>query len=194
MYAVERFCKSIVKAILSSMGTLSELLSFRFRLSFVVLFLSGIFLCSAACPVLAANVERNAIVIWTKDGRSVSVMLEDSPKIEKNETDLILKSDEVELYYPLSESLKISFEKIEDDAKVESPLYQNRINVELSSGRIDISNLPPNETFSIYSIDGRIEICQKADSSGHVSIPLSKLPRGVHLLKSPHINVKILIK
>ena len=136
--------------------------------------------------------EIDAIVIWTKDGKSLSILFEGSPKVSKTPTDIVVKSKQVEVYYPLTDYLKFTFEKLNDDSKVETIFQDNRINFHFSANRVEISNLTPNEIVSVYSVNGMKEFSSKVNSDGKISI--FNLSVGIHILKANNTNFKLLIK
>ena len=101
-----------------------------------------------------ASKEINAVVIWMKDGKSMSILLEDSPKVSRTGTDIVVKSERVEVHYPLTDYLKFTFEQKHDGSNVEPVIQGNRIYIQFSANRADISNLTPYEIVSVYSVNG----------------------------------------
>ena len=136
--------------------------------------------------------EIDAIVIWTKDRKSMSFLLEDSPKVSITEADIVVKSKQVEVYYPITDYLKFAFEKNHNGSNVESVFHSDRIYIQFTAKLAEIFNLTPNETISIYSINGVKEMSSKADSEGKISIP--NLSSGIHILKANNTNFKFMIK
>lgn len=136
--------------------------------------------------------EINAVVIWMKDGKSMSILLEDSPKVFRTGTDIVVKSERVEVHYPLTDYLKFTFEQKHDGSNVEPVIQGNRIYIQFSANRADISNLTPYEIVSVYSVNGMMELSSKAGPDGRISIP--NLPGGIHILKANHTNIKFVIR
>ena len=136
--------------------------------------------------------EINAVVIWMKDGKSMSILLEDSPKVSRTGTDIVVKSERVEVHYPLTDYLKFTFEQKHDGSNVEPVIQGNRIYIQFSANRADISNLTPYEIVSVYSVNGMMELSSKAGPDGKISIP--NLPGGIHILKANHTNIKFVIR
>lgn len=139
-----------------------------------------------------ASKEIDAVVIWTKDGKSMSILLDDSPKVSRIGTDIVVKSERVEVHYPLTDYLKFTFEQKQDGSNVEPVIQGNRIYIHFSANRADISNLTPNEIVSVYSVNGMMELSSKAGPDGRIFIP--NLPSGIHILKANHTNIKFVIR
>ena len=79
-----------------------------------------------------------------------------------------------------------------DGSNVEPVIQGNRIYIQFSANRADISNLTPYEIVSVYSVNGMMELSSKAGPDGRISIP--NLPGGIHILKANHTNIKFVIR
>lgn len=146
-----------------------------------------------ACSETRINaMERDAIVIWTKGGKSMSILLDDSPKVFISGQDIVVKSKQAEVYYPLTDYLKFTFEKKHDASSVESALQSDRVSFLFSADRLELFNLTPYEIVSVYSVNGMMEFSSKADADGKVSIP--NLSGAVHILKANSTTVKFVIR
>lgn len=183
--------------------TMDRTTFYHFLLAFSLLWTFGTnAYCACMCmvgfpPCLSAGQENaskeiDAIVIWTKDGKSMGILLEDSPKVSKTGTDIVVRSERVEVHYPLTDYLKFTFEQKHDGSNVEPVIQGNRIYIQFSANRADISNLTPYEIVSVYSVNGMMELSSKAGPDGRISIP--NLPGGIHILKANHTNIKFVIR
>lgn len=137
----------------------------------------------------------NSIIVWTADGEHVSYLLEERPKILMTSTELVLKTISAEVFYPLSDYVKLTFgTESTNDTKITNLLTESKIIVKLTSETVCVSNLAPSESLSIHAIDGKLMTRISADTEGKASFSIANYATGVYIIKTHNQSFKFMKK
>lgn len=149
------------------------------------LFLFGIVLMAVSA------FSNNTLTIHQKDGTQVNFGLADMPVISYTDSDLVIKSSQTEVLYPLALIAKFTFTDVEDGV----------ISIEASSSQlvlddymVRISGAKPEITVSVIGADGKTLATHKTDAEGDITFSIAELPEGVYIIKSEEITCKVLKK
>jgi hypothetical protein len=113
------------------------------------------------------TVSESAIVIWLNDGNKAEVLFEEMPVFSFDSGVITLKSEKVELSWPLENLKRFTFERVTTGIQ------------DVKSIGLDI--IPDNCV--VYDLNGRV-VRQNLKS-------LSELPKGVYIIKNGHVTTKV---
>ena len=147
-----------------------------------------IIICMVFIAIPAA--AQNILTIYQKDGRFFSYGFDDKPVIKYTDNDLILKSHDVEVYYPLSAIAKIAFTESTAIETIEE-IYNNPT-ILLENHLVRINGSKPGIIVAIVGIDGKTYGTYKTDQEGTTSFSISMLPKGIYIITSEEITCKFL--
>lgn len=152
-----------------------------------------LFFAAAILPAAAQSTGTDDFVCVLNNGTTVAWKLNEQPKVELQDGMFAVSSTRATVYYPAGEverfELKdgateiISVAKTQEDA-TSAFSY-------LSSGKLIVRGCKPGETASVYSTDGKEAVRCVADEEGCLLIEPDALPKGVYIVKSRSINLKI---
>lgn len=136
---------------------------------------------------LFAGAKFSNIVVNLNSGGKTVVSIDSSLHAGFSETEMLFKSNTVDIAIARSEIKDFSFEK---DAGVSSPTAE--LGVSFAADALSFSNLPQNSSIRIYNAAGIMFLSDTA--SGNYRISTSKLPKGVNLVKVNNLTYKVNIK
>lgn len=153
----------------------------KIKLSFLLLLLS---------PILAtASNSKTQLVVWTKDGSSVTFALAEKPKVTFSETDLIITTREVEVNYLLENIERFAYE--DENSTSITQLKKNDSVFKFDGEFCLLSSLKANSTISLYSLSGTLIFTKTIQMTSEYSFSLSELNTGVYIIVINGINHKI---
>ncbi|MBQ0073510.1 MAG: T9SS type A sorting domain-containing protein [Prevotella sp.] len=143
-----------------------------------------------AIMMCKATDQSTHLTLWSKDGTKLSYALWDKPKIEFSSNQIFIKSETVDIYFPLSDFSHFTYENenLTDVKKV-----QDSNSFSISENCLLFNNLPLNSVITIFSSDG-IVMYNKKTNKNSIFIPLSSFPQGVYFVKTNGINYKFMKK
>lgn len=138
-----------------------------------------------ASPLCAEGV--NALLVWTKDGKSVGYELQHAPRATFSENTIDLFADGVTVSYPLEDYLRFTFGDYDfTDVKA---LKQTKAFFRLDGNLLHVSHAEAGENIRVYSADGKLLGQARCDVSGQATLPLNG--EGIFIIKSNKVNFKI---
>lgn len=152
----------------------------------LLLFLS-LFLTSSAIAE-----EKTALVVCAKDGSKVAYALSEKPLVTFSETDLILKTQDLEVSYPFDKVARLIYEYEGLDDKVDL----------LTDGQAMINKgdyllfpeLKSGDSVIIYSSNGMLVADKKIGADGEYVFPINEVPIGIYMVKVNDVIYKIVKK
>lgn len=137
--------------------------------------------------------DKNAVRVYEPNGNSAIYLLSARPSVAFSGEELRLKTDEIEVSYPLSPSVRFEFaEASEEAAGIRSA--QAEPSFKITADEIDISNVRPNSVVSIYNLSGQVVKSGRADNEGRIVMSQLNLPKGTYIVKTEQTAFKIFIK
>ena len=142
---------------------------------------------------MMSAVDKNAIRVYEVGGSSAIYLLSARPSVTFSGKGLVLKTDDIEVLYPLTPSVKFEFvETSEESAGIRNT--QTEPSFKITADEIDISNVRPSSIVSIYNLSGRVVKSGQANSEGQIAMGPLNLSEGTYIVKSEQITFKIFIK
>lgn len=122
--------------------------------------------------VCATAFAQDALTVIQKDGQSYKFNFADKPVITYTETDLVLTTTSTEVQYPIADIQKLTF-KDSEETKVET-----------------VSEPVRDETFTVYSLEGKVVKTFKYPENGDMNSGTEGLPAGIYIIKSKSVTYK----
>ena len=137
--------------------------------------------------------SQNTLTIHQKDGQQFSFGFDDKPVITYTETDLVLKTINTEVQFPLASLAKFTFTddenaviSIKDDGK--------SAQLQLDDYVVSIIGAKAGINVTVIGSDGKTVGNYKTDSEGSVTFSIADLPQGLYIINSENLTCKILKK
>ena len=124
----------------------------------------------------------NAVVVNMTDGTKAVFMLADDPVITYSENFLVLKSATKEVSVLVTYVTSVTLEDRSSTTKIESAF---------TADGVLFRQLPAGSEVRVFTVDGKSVCVQKVDSDGSVGLDLSRLPKGVLIIKTPETTIKV---
>ncbi len=148
-----------------------------------------------------AIIAQNTLTIYQKDGQQFSYGFDEKPVIKYTEDDLILKTTNTEVIFPLTAIAKFNFNDNErNNVKkrggnvVKSKIQNNneKLTTAIQGQIVSLKGGEPESTIMVIGVDGKIWKQYKADVYGSASFSISDLRTGVYIIKTEKQVCKIL--
>ncbi len=136
-------------------------------------------------------IGQNTLTIHQKDGTQFNFGLADKPVITYTDYDLVLKSTQIEVQYPLALIAKLTYNEVED---VVISIEANSAQLVLDDYVVRISGAKPETSVSVIGADGKIVDTHEIDAEGNITFGIAELSEGVYIIKSENLTCKILKK
>ncbi len=136
-----------------------------------------------------ADEPKTQLVVWAKDGTQVAYALAEKPKVTFTETDLIIKTDDVEVNYSLENMARFTYEN--DETVSITNLQTGKSSFKLDGESLLFPALKTNSTVSLYSLNGTLVFNKTVRTAGEYSFPLSGLNAGVYVVTVNGLTYKI---
>ena len=135
-------------------------------------------------------VDRNFLVVETKDHVQTTYMLAEKPEVRFEGLNLRVVSAKADVTYKLADILRFTYEK--RSVTGVSELRDNPAAVDYQDGQLVISGIKAGAVVGVYSLDGKLVQQLKAQKSGTYRLSLSALPQGVYIVKADNATYKIM--
>lgn len=130
------------------------------------------------------------LVVNSKDGTKTTFGLADEPKISFSNSELSIVSSSRTFAISLANVQSYAF--LEKSTSIEEVIKNG--NVKLENGFVVFNGLESGSIVIAYTQDGKLVKESKADSKGSAVLDLSVLPKGILILKSNTISIKVINK
>ena len=141
--------------------------------------------------VAVADEAINSLVVWAKDGTKVAYALAEKPKLTFTESELVVKTDSIEVTYALEQMSRFTYESGSvtgiTDLRTDTPFS-------LINEALVFPALPANSMVSVYSLNGSLVFKKTIRTAGEYAFPLSGLNTGVYLVNVNAVTYKIIKK
>ena len=139
--------------------------------------------------IRAFSSEINALRIHCKSGEDVTILLDENPVVRFNDLNLVISSEKNEISFPSDQALKLTYLNVGSDgiSSVEMP------DVIFSFGKqsLNIMNLDPLTSVSIYTVDGRLVSSGVTDDHGCATLSLPGQSVAVYIVHTPNVSFKL---
>ena len=138
---------------------------------------------------MMADEPKMYLLIWDNDNSSVAYALDDEPKITFSDTDLIIKTNNVEVNYPLESMNRFTYETSKNTAI--RNLQTDEVTFRIDGKSLLFPSLKANSKISLYSLNGTLVFTRIIQEMGEYSFPLSGLIPGVYLVNINGLTYKV---
>ena len=128
--------------------------------------------------------SQNTLTIHQKDGKQFCFGFVDKPVITYTETDLVLKTTNTEVQYPLSSLAKFTFTDIED-AVISTKDDGKSAQLQLDNYVVSITGAKAGINVTVISSDGKTVGNYKTEADGKATFSIADLSQGIYIIKSP---------
>lgn len=135
-------------------------------------------------------VDRNFLVVETKDHVQTTYMLAEKPQVRFEGTNLRVVSAKADVTYKLLDILRFTYEKRSVTGVNE--LRDAQAAVDYEDGELIISGIKAGGAVGVYSLDGKLVRQLTARHAGTYRLSLSALPKGVYIVKADNATYKIM--
>ena len=151
------------------------------------------FLLFYAAMLMSSVFAQNTLTIHQKDGQQFSFGFEDKPVITYTDTDLVLKTANTDVQFPLAALAKLTFIDVEDAV---IPIKQdgNAAQLELDNYTVSINGAKAGITVTVIGSDSKTVGTYKTDSNGSITFSIADLPQGLYIINSENLTCKVLKK
>ena len=138
--------------------------------------------------VVCAQSQR--LIVWMKSGEKVYYDLEEEPKTTFEGAEIVITTNTLQVYYPLSEILRYTYEL--NSSGIDNINKAKHIVISQKGGNMVIKNLRADTLIRIYATDGKLLKSMTADGSQNITIPLVSYPDGVYIVKVDNVVYKLM--
>jgi hypothetical protein len=137
---------------------------------------------------IAANAEKNTIVVNLASGDNTQIYLDDDIVAKFTTDDMVFQSSRTNV--SISRDEIKSFDFIETSGVTE--LETSDLKMEITASGINFYNLPENSTVQVYTTAG-VQVFS-ATGNGELSVPGEKLTGGINLVRVNGTTYKVSFK
>ena len=148
-----------------------------------------VFLFFFVVSVSAKN-QPNAMVLHKSDGKSVTIMLGDLPKLSFDGNDVIIQTHLMNVTYSSKDILGFSY-KFVPNTSIDKINSNSSVYFKRENGNIFIAGLDVDSSVMVFSLDGKVLCSNVANRVGKATINLTRIPVNVCIVKTSIGTFKI---
>ncbi|MDO4159177.1 MAG: T9SS type A sorting domain-containing protein [Prevotellaceae bacterium] len=135
------------------------------------------------------------LYLWNSDGEKRVFELSTKPTVTYTEENIVFKTTDTELLFPVSDCLRFSFNDDDELTGINDIVRPATVpRIFLGDRTLSVSTCEPNSTIDLYTIEGKIVMQGRTDSNGSWSSELTGLNAGVYVVKTKNISFKFIIR
>lgn len=127
------------------------------------------------------------LVIWQKDGSKVSYELNEQPKTTFTTDELVITTITSTICFPLAQIQRYTYE---GEGTNLNDVRIKGISISHHGDEIIVKGLPKGKSVAVFGLDGVQMLAKNSDSSGRLTVSISKLSKGVYVIKADKITYK----
>lgn len=133
------------------------------------------------------------LVIEMNNSKQHSYSLSDKPVITFDNNRLFIKTDKIELDYPIEDILKYYFTELDETGVEDIKNYTDKIHfIYTNPDFLSIEGVVGDADIKVYDISGRVCDVNSTKSDNCAKIELSTLHKGVYIIKVNNHSFKII--
>lgn len=133
------------------------------------------------------------LVIEMNDSRQHSYSLSDKPVITFDNNRLFIKTDKIELDYPIKDIVKYYFTELDETGVEDIKKDANKIHfIYTNPDFLSIEGVIGDADIKVYDISGRICDVISTNSDNCIKVELKGLTKGVYIIKINNHSFKII--
>ncbi len=129
--------------------------------------------------IIHAIASDSSVVIYAKDGTRTTYSLSVHPRVFFDSHHVLLKTDDVQIKYPIVQMRKIVFE----EPSSLNLLSKSQISYNIHGNKIIVEGLTAGNRVMIYNTSGYLCASFIAGSDGRLDISLDALPTNIYIVK-----------
>ena len=150
---------------------------------------------TASCNVIVKGIP-NVLTIWHATGQRTDIRLDDNINMVVEADKFIVKSKTMDVEY---DALNVRKFSLESDGSEETDIETVKTSdttgaMNYDGNAIRLSGFSPNSSVQIYAVSGQTDGNYRIGQDGSLTIPVDKLSRGIHIVKTESITYKIIKK
>ena len=128
---------------------------------------------------LHVQAQNNAtLVLWHPDGKTTDVELFTQPRVQFLNDSVFITSTVLDLKYEAKDILRFSYKG--NGTGIALP--QSETNYQQENGQLVFNGVKLSDRVALYTTNGIRVPVRLSSANGHVSLPLSSVPKGVYVL------------
>lgn len=140
-------------------------------------------------PKIMADEAYEAIKVEEQDGRVLFYKLANHPKASFKDDGIHLKADDIEVIYPNSGTLTVTFVSSDESNAIDDTVLDGAV-FNVSNEAIEGSNLTPEKPVFVYDLNGILVASTSTDAEGSFFISLANLSQGLYIFNSDNTSFK----
>lgn len=148
-------------------------------------------ICIISLPICVFS--QNTLTVHQKDGQQFSFGFEGKPVVTFTDTELVVKSKEIELRYELAKFSKFTFDE-KDPIENAVAITPSKASITLDEYTVCISGAKADINVRLIALDGSNIEQYKTNTDGSVTFSIAELPEGTYIIESESLTCKILKK
>ncbi len=136
--------------------------------------------------------EEYAVILCYQSDKTVTFTVGEEPTAYINDADVVIRSNNVEVRYPISNGVTFKIVKQESSNVKGSRTYKTQFNI--NNGILCCRGLQAGETISLYSVNGTMLKIAQANENGESSIELNHHKNTMIIVKTKTKNFKIITR
>lgn len=137
-----------------------------------------------------AKSQPNAMVLHKSDGKSVTIMLGDTPKVSFDGNDIVIQTHLMNVTYSSKDVLGFTYEFV-PNTSIDKIKSNSSICFKREDGHVFITGLDVDSSVMVFSLDGKVLSSIVANSDGNAIINLANIPVNVCVVKTSVGTFKI---
>lgn len=133
---------------------------------------------------------RNALKIHAKSGTSVTILLDETPKVTFQGEDVVITTQKQVLSYPSAELALFTYEAV-DATGINSVSAHSGLQVSFGEHTVSVSGLEAETSIGLYALDGKLLTSTLSNNHGIATLSLPEMPGNVYVLKTSSLTLKI---
>ena len=126
--------------------------------------------------------NKNALVVYLKDGTSTVFQLDHQPIVQLADGCLCIISTKISMNFPREQVQRFMYSYVDSEGVFMPP--QDMFHGVIADNMFILSGLISNSVVRLISVDGKLLSEVRTNGDGKVNIPLDAYPSGVYVLQS----------
>ena len=135
--------------------------------------------------------QDSEFVVHLKAGGTVGYVISSKPKVTLSGDVFTLTTTDNTATYQHSEVEKFTLNVI--STAISQPIAEAAGEPQIirQVGQLTFTGCKPNAAIRIYSTDGKLLLTSQTDANGYAEVQTSQLPKGIYVVKSDNVTIKI---
>ena len=136
-------------------------------------------------------IAQKELVVIQKGGNRTIFTLASSPVITHSDEEMTVKSDIMQIVFPIDD---LEYYTLSDTETAIRDISEGTGKIKYTDETVVLNGLNPDESVTVYMLNGTVLKTAIADSQGTVELNLTAMPKGYYVIKSKSHSFKIIKK